>query len=90
MIDIIPEYGVEISVNDDQTVLWVNVDGKCELRACKIPKIFLLIDETYCVWERNWNYVTEKYEGPHIVATGQLLDMLKILHGSRYLTKANV
>jgi hypothetical protein len=51
----------------------------------------ILVDsEIYCVWERNWNYLTKKYEDPYIVATGHLLDMLKMLHGSRYLTRADI
>lgn len=32
-----PDAGVEISIKDDGTVIWINVDGICVLRVCQIP-----------------------------------------------------
>lgn len=32
---------VEIVVRDDQKVLWINIDGKCALRACRIENLVL-------------------------------------------------
>jgi hypothetical protein len=34
-----PEHGVEIDVSQDGRVVWVNVDGQCVLRICRIPTI---------------------------------------------------
>jgi hypothetical protein len=36
-----PKIGVEVSVNHDQTILWVNVDGICVLRICQISELAL-------------------------------------------------
>ncbi len=42
MIDITaPKQPVEIDIRFDGEVLWVNVDGKCALRVCRIPAIIL-------------------------------------------------
>ncbi len=41
MTDITAPGVVEVSVRDDGKVVWVNVDGKCELRACQIGAIVL-------------------------------------------------
>lgn len=30
---------VQVEIREDGTVLWVNVDGICKLRACRIGKI---------------------------------------------------
>jgi hypothetical protein len=32
-----PEHGVQITVRDDGSVLWVSVDGLTVLRICQIP-----------------------------------------------------
>jgi hypothetical protein len=43
MVDITaPDAGASVECNTDGTVLWVNVDGQCVLRVCKIP--YLTID----------------------------------------------
>lgn len=34
-----PKHGVDVSVSDDRTMLWVNVDGICVLRVCRIPSL---------------------------------------------------
>ncbi len=34
---------VEISIRDDGKVVWVNIDGVCQLRACRIEN--LVIDD---------------------------------------------
>ncbi len=36
-----PKQPVEIDIRFDGGVLWVNVDGKCVLRICRIPAIIL-------------------------------------------------
>jgi hypothetical protein len=43
MTDITGPGVVELSVRDDGKVVWVDVDGRCELRACQIGEI--LIDD---------------------------------------------
>lgn len=44
MLDITaPEHGVEVSWSENEKVLWVNVDGKCVLRVCRIPDRRLFI-----------------------------------------------
>ena len=45
MIDITAglETVVEISIRDDGRVIWVNVDGVCRLRCCRIEK--LVVDD---------------------------------------------
>ena len=43
MIDLInPEY-VEVEISEQAKILWVNVDGECVLRACRVGN-FKLID----------------------------------------------
>jgi hypothetical protein len=37
MLDISNPEHVEISIRDDGRVIWVNVDGACVLRVCRIP-----------------------------------------------------
>jgi hypothetical protein len=32
---------VEVEIRNDGKVLWINVDGKCELRACRIEELVL-------------------------------------------------
>lgn len=40
LLDIIePDYGVDISIRPDGKVVWVNVDGLCVLRICRIPRL---------------------------------------------------
>lgn len=38
-IDITGSDNVEVAIRDDGSVLWVNVDGVCVLRVCKIKSI---------------------------------------------------
>lgn len=39
MVDITqPKYAVQVQANDNRSVLWVNVDGVCVLRVCRIPQ----------------------------------------------------
>lgn len=48
MVDIqSPKSGVEIIIRSDGTVLWVNVDGECRLRICKISTAspLIIVDE---------------------------------------------
>lgn len=35
---------VEVVINHDATTIWVNIEGKCLLRACKISKLTILDD----------------------------------------------
>lgn len=43
MLDITrPDTVVEVMVNNDGTVMWVNVDGVCRLRVCRIPHLVLM------------------------------------------------
>lgn len=59
MIDITaPKHEVEISIADDNTtpgtlVIWVNVDGKCELRACRVPANILTVEDRRSTWKPN-------------------------------------
>jgi hypothetical protein len=40
MVDVTaPQHVVEVQVHEDNSVLWVNVDGVCILRICRIPKL---------------------------------------------------
>ena len=34
-----PKYIVEVQTREDGSVLWINVDGVCVLRICKIPEL---------------------------------------------------
>lgn len=34
-----PEHGVIIAVSPDRKTIWVNVDGICALRVCRIPHL---------------------------------------------------
>lgn len=46
MLDITaPKAGVEVLVRDDGSVLWVNVDGICRLRICRIGDNQLVITD---------------------------------------------
>ena len=38
-LDITAPKHVEISLSEDRSVLWVNVDGICALRICRIPEL---------------------------------------------------
>lgn len=37
-----PDTVVEVMVNNDGSVVWVNVDGVCRLRVCRIPHLVLM------------------------------------------------
>lgn len=37
MLDLNPEHGVEISIRETGTQVWVNVDGLCRLRLTALP-----------------------------------------------------
>ena len=39
MIDITAPENVEIKIRLDKKVIWINIDGICELRACKIKNL---------------------------------------------------
>jgi hypothetical protein len=40
MIDITkPDHGVEVMIKNDGSVMWVNVDGVCRLRICRMPHL---------------------------------------------------
>lgn len=39
MIDIMAPSTVSIEIRDDAKVVWVNIDGVCELRVCGVKKI---------------------------------------------------
>ena len=41
MIDITAPQDVEIVIRHDASVIWVNVDGACVLRICRIPVLRL-------------------------------------------------
>ena len=41
MKDITAPEEVEILIKEDGKVIWINVDGICELRACRIGKLTL-------------------------------------------------
>jgi hypothetical protein len=43
MIDITAPDVVEVSIREDGTVIWINVDGICKLRVCQIPN--LVVDD---------------------------------------------
>lgn len=36
-----PADHVEIKTSQDKSVVWINVDGVCVLRVCRIPKLAL-------------------------------------------------
>lgn len=36
---IAPVHGVDVSFSEDRRVLWINVDGVCVLRVCRIPHL---------------------------------------------------
>lgn len=38
-LDITAPKMVEVVIRDDGKVLWVNIDGICRLRACRIKKL---------------------------------------------------
>lgn len=40
-IDITAPEHVEILIRQDGKVIWINVDGVCEFRACRINKLIL-------------------------------------------------
>jgi hypothetical protein len=44
MIDITAPSDVEVKIRGDGKVVWVNIDGICKLRACRIGKLEL-VDE---------------------------------------------
>ena len=44
MLDITSPETVEIQIRNDATTIWINVDGICRLRACRIKNL-ILIDE---------------------------------------------
>jgi hypothetical protein len=37
-LDIATPLGVEVETNVERSIVWVNVDGVCRLRVCRIPK----------------------------------------------------
>lgn len=39
---------VEVELNHDGTVLWVNVDGICRLRICRFKKIRIIDNRCTC------------------------------------------
>lgn len=39
MLDITAPDSVEVLIRDDKKVVWVNVDGICRFRACRIKKL---------------------------------------------------
>jgi hypothetical protein len=41
MLDITAPSIVEVSIRDDAKVIWINVDGKCEVRICQIGRLIL-------------------------------------------------
>ncbi len=41
MTDVTAPDGVEIMIRHDGKVIWVNIDGKCLLRACRIKNLTL-------------------------------------------------
>lgn len=43
MIDIRPEVGVQVEINEDGSIIWVNVDGKCVCRVQGIEYMELQI-----------------------------------------------
>lgn len=46
MIDIrSPKHQVQVLIREDGRTLWVNVDGKCELRICAIEPDLITIDD---------------------------------------------
>jgi hypothetical protein len=48
MLDITGPTDVEVIIREDRTVLWVNVEGACRLRICKI---------------RNFEFKDERFPG---------------------------
>jgi len=44
MIDSTTPKHMEIRIRHDGKVVWINIDGKCELRACQIGELSLLDD----------------------------------------------
>ena len=42
MLDITGANEVEIEVRHDNSVIWVNVDGVCALRICRIKRVTLI------------------------------------------------
>jgi hypothetical protein len=36
-----PNHSVQIEIREDGQVIWVNIDGVCALRVCRIPKLEL-------------------------------------------------
>ena len=43
-----PIEGVQVQVREDGKVLWVNVDGVCRLRVCRIPELEIEDRRTLC------------------------------------------
>jgi hypothetical protein len=46
LVDITGPTHVEVLLREDRSVLWINVDGICRLRICKIQN-FVFNDEKY-------------------------------------------
>lgn len=44
MLDVTAPEEVEIQIRVDGKVVWVNIDGVCKLRACRVKKL-TIIDE---------------------------------------------
>ena len=44
MLDISEPEHVEVRIDYEGAILWINVDGKCALRISRIPEIILLDD----------------------------------------------
>jgi hypothetical protein len=45
MIDITGPGVVEVTVREDGSVLWINVDGICRLRICQIQQRLIIDDQ---------------------------------------------
>ena len=45
-LDVTAPIHVEIVIRSDGTVIWVNIDGICRLRACRITKLTLNDERT--------------------------------------------
>lgn len=40
-LDIIEPQLVEIQIRDDKQVIWINIDGKCAVRICRITALLI-------------------------------------------------
>lgn len=49
MLDITEPELVEIDIRSDGTVIWVNIDGICRLRVCRVTQL-ILNDNRTIVW----------------------------------------